>query len=97
MVTRFTTKGIVALVFSCISGILGVSVIAWYGFADVPEGSFGPVLGPGSGTAGESGVLESKGAREGDADGEAGSGSDNNGPPPAPSLPPSAGQNELRL
>ncbi len=30
---RFTTKGIVALVFSCISGILGVAVVAWYGFA----------------------------------------------------------------
>ncbi|KAK0626772.1 multicopper like protein, partial [Immersiella caudata] len=29
----FTTKGIVALVFSCIIGIVGVAVVAWYGFA----------------------------------------------------------------
>ena len=36
---RFTTRGIVALVFSCVSGILGVAVIAWYGFAE-------PVLTP---------------------------------------------------
>jgi iron transport multicopper oxidase len=27
----FTARGIVALVFSCISGILGVAVIIWYG------------------------------------------------------------------
>ena len=31
---RFTTRGIVALVFSCLAGILGVAVVAWYGFAD---------------------------------------------------------------
>ncbi|KAK0705353.1 Cupredoxin [Lasiosphaeris hirsuta] len=30
----FTARGIVALVFSCISGILGVAIVAWYGFAD---------------------------------------------------------------
>ncbi|KAF7520062.1 hypothetical protein G7054_g12891 [Neopestalotiopsis clavispora] len=29
----FTAKGIVALVFSCISGFLGVATIAWYGMA----------------------------------------------------------------
>jgi iron transport multicopper oxidase len=35
---RFTARGIVALVFSCIVGILGVAVVAWYGFAaDVGE------------------------------------------------------------
>lgn len=33
----FTTRGIVALVFSCLSGIIGVVVVAWYGFADVRE------------------------------------------------------------
>lgn len=27
------------MVFSCISGILGVAVIAWYGFAETPEES----------------------------------------------------------
>ncbi|KAJ2893586.1 iron transport multicopper oxidase fet3 [Zalerion maritima] len=30
----FTTRGIIALVFSCVAGILGVCVVAWYGFAD---------------------------------------------------------------
>jgi len=29
----FTTKGIVALVFSCLSGIMGVAVLVWYGLA----------------------------------------------------------------
>ncbi|KAK2607355.1 hypothetical protein N8I77_006034 [Diaporthe amygdali] len=32
----FTARGIVALVFSCISGILGVAVVAWYGLSDDP-------------------------------------------------------------
>lgn len=30
----FTTKGIIAFVFSCITGILGVCVVAWYGMSD---------------------------------------------------------------
>lgn len=29
----FTTRGIVALVFSCVTGILGVCVVAWYGMS----------------------------------------------------------------
>lgn len=33
----FTARGIVALVFSCISGVLGCVVIAIYGMADVPN------------------------------------------------------------
>ncbi|KAK4453704.1 Cupredoxin [Podospora aff. communis PSN243] len=33
----FTTRGIFALVFSCISGVLGVAVVAWYGFAYVGD------------------------------------------------------------
>lgn len=33
----FTPRGIVALVFSCICGILGVIVVAWYGYVDVPD------------------------------------------------------------
>ncbi|KAK0652067.1 multicopper like protein [Cercophora newfieldiana] len=41
--TGFTTRGIVALVFSCISGILGVAVVAWYGFADVGDDKSSPV------------------------------------------------------
>ncbi|KAL1877539.1 hypothetical protein VTK73DRAFT_8597 [Phialemonium thermophilum] len=32
----FTARGIVALVFSCIAGILGVAVIAWYGMSEDP-------------------------------------------------------------
>ncbi|KAF9870500.1 multicopper oxidase [Colletotrichum karsti] len=34
----FTARGIVALVFSCITGILGVLVVAWYGLAKTPNG-----------------------------------------------------------
>ncbi|KAJ9133544.1 Multicopper oxidase [Pleurostoma richardsiae] len=33
----FTARGIVALVFSCICGILGVAVVAWYGMAAQPD------------------------------------------------------------
>ncbi|OAA35671.1 Cupredoxin [Metarhizium rileyi] len=33
----FTTRGIVALVFSCIAGILGVCVLAWYGLSQPVE------------------------------------------------------------
>lgn len=33
----FTTKGIVALVFSCISGVLGCAAIGIYGMADIPN------------------------------------------------------------
>ncbi|KAJ0125050.1 multicopper like protein [Diaporthe amygdali] len=45
----FTARGIVALVFSCISGILGVAVVAWYGLSDDPAAAK---------TAGTSGVLQ---------------------------------------
>lgn len=34
--TGFTPRGIVAIVFSCVSGIVGVAVIAWYGLATDP-------------------------------------------------------------
>lgn len=34
---RFTPRGIVALVFSCLAGILGIAVVAWYGFAQPVE------------------------------------------------------------
>ncbi|KND94156.1 Iron transport multicopper oxidase FET3 [Tolypocladium ophioglossoides CBS 100239] len=33
----FTARGIVALVFSCVAGILGVCVVAWYGLAKPVE------------------------------------------------------------
>lgn len=33
----FTPRGIVALVFSCITGILGVIVVAWYGLSTPME------------------------------------------------------------
>ncbi|KAK4167342.1 putative multicopper like protein [Cladorrhinum sp. PSN259] len=42
----FTKPGIVAFVFSCISGILGVATVAWYGFADGGEKN-GPEGGSG--------------------------------------------------
>ncbi|ETN46362.1 uncharacterized protein HMPREF1541_00546 [Cyphellophora europaea CBS 101466] len=31
----FTARGIVALVFSCIAGVLGCCVVAWYGFGEM--------------------------------------------------------------
>ncbi|KAK1596029.1 multicopper oxidase [Colletotrichum navitas] len=34
----FTARGIVALVFSCITGILGVLVVGWYGLAKTEDG-----------------------------------------------------------
>ncbi|KAI8720510.1 hypothetical protein NCS52_00496300 [Fusarium sp. LHS14.1] len=43
----FTPRGIVALVFSCICGILGVAVVAWYGFAKVPQDDTPGTLGAG--------------------------------------------------
>ncbi|GAB0139089.1 Iron transport multicopper oxidase fetC [Epichloe bromicola] len=33
----FTTRGIVALVFSCVTGILGICVVAWYGMSQPLE------------------------------------------------------------
>jgi len=35
----FTARGIVALTFSCLSALLGLAVIAWYGMADMGEAS----------------------------------------------------------
>ncbi|KAK2041654.1 multicopper oxidase [Colletotrichum somersetense] len=34
----FTARGIVALVFSCVTGILGVLVVGWYGLAKTEDG-----------------------------------------------------------
>lgn len=59
---RFTARGIVALIFSCVSGILGVAVVAWYGVA-------GQVGEEGRGEKGAGGgvqVLEAKGAPGGE-------------------------------
>lgn len=36
-VDSFTARGIVALVFSCVAGILGTAVVAWYGMAQPAE------------------------------------------------------------
>lgn len=46
---RFTTRGIVAFVFSCITGILGVLVVAWYGMSQpvksgAAKGPFGEAI-----------------------------------------------------
>ncbi|KAI9884850.1 MAG: hypothetical protein M1823_003377 [Watsoniomyces obsoletus] len=35
----FTTRGIVALVFSILSAFIGIGVIAWYGFLDLSSGA----------------------------------------------------------
>lgn len=45
----FTSRGIVALVFSCISGVLGVAVVAWYGLSGDPAAM---AAGKGAGAAG---------------------------------------------
>ncbi|KAK1985209.1 multicopper oxidase [Colletotrichum cereale] len=37
----FTARGIVALVFSCVTGILGVLVVGWYGLAKTENGPSG--------------------------------------------------------
>lgn len=51
----FTARGIVALVFSCVSGILGTAVVAWYGLVGEGEGA---AAGSGVGAAGAGeGVL----------------------------------------
>ncbi|KAF4470013.1 Iron transport multicopper oxidase FET3 [Fusarium albosuccineum] len=43
----FTPRGIVALVFSCICGILGVAVVAWYGFSAPPDSTSAGALSSG--------------------------------------------------
>lgn len=40
MLVRFTARGIVALVFSCISAFLGIAAIAWYGMAPIGIAEF---------------------------------------------------------
>ena len=35
----FTTKGIVALVFSCVSAFLGMAFISYYGVSDIQKGN----------------------------------------------------------
>lgn len=35
--TGFTARGIVALVFSCIAGFLGLAAITWYGMGELNE------------------------------------------------------------
>lgn len=36
-VCSFEPRGIVALVFSCVAGILGVGIVAWYGITQPDE------------------------------------------------------------
>lgn len=35
--TGFTKKGIIAMTFSCLAGVLGITMIAIYGFSEIPE------------------------------------------------------------
>lgn len=37
-ITRFTPRGIIAFVLSCLSGVLGISAVAWYGLAELNKG-----------------------------------------------------------
>lgn len=53
MCVRFTARGIVAFVFSWVTGILGVLVIGWYGINPVegserPQGTFAEAVNEGS-------------------------------------------------
>lgn len=38
--TRFTARGVVALVFSCISAFLGMGAIVWYGAKPLSSSEF---------------------------------------------------------
>lgn len=40
----FTAKGIVALVFSCVSAFLGMAVIGWYGVGEIAQQKKEPVV-----------------------------------------------------
>ncbi|KAK7221715.1 hypothetical protein V2G26_009718 [Clonostachys chloroleuca] len=42
----FQPRGIVALVFSCVAGIVGTLVVAWYGLAPIPETETGAAGSP---------------------------------------------------
>ncbi|KAK2002455.1 multicopper oxidase [Colletotrichum falcatum] len=71
----FTARGIVALVFSCVTGILGVLVVGWYGLAKTEDG----YAGPASETAAAVSQSTSHGQKEeplmvGDVSGGAGAG-----------------------
>lgn len=52
--SSFTARGIVALVFSCITGILGVAVVVWYGLAGDVSAT------PGESYASSHGMIEPK-------------------------------------
>lgn len=57
----FTAKGIVALVFSCISAVLGMAAIAWYGMAPLTSGEKGQqqtgIVAPPQGRSAQVGVM----------------------------------------
>ncbi|CCC13667.1 unnamed protein product [Sordaria macrospora k-hell] len=48
--SRFTRGGVVALAISCLTGVLGVAVVGWYGFSE-------PVTNPKAEAAAEEGFL----------------------------------------
>lgn len=48
----FTARGIVALVFSCLAGVLGVAVVAWYGLVGDPGTGEEAAAAVGNGAAG---------------------------------------------
>ena len=64
---RFTTRGKVALAFSCLSGILGVIVVAWYGLAPEPAAAH-PEGGDGQGLTTEATVVAKHGSEDGSVD-----------------------------
>ncbi|KAM5351926.1 hypothetical protein ACJ41O_004649 [Fusarium nematophilum] len=62
----FTPRGIVALVFSCLCGILGIAVVAWYGFAAPPDSASAGAISSGIVDGSDSG--ESHPAQKGPAE-----------------------------
>lgn len=51
----FTARGIVALVFSCISAVLGLAFVAFYGLTGIPEPEMAQVQEGEQGNAGSEG------------------------------------------
>lgn len=54
----FTPKGIVALVFSCVSALVGVAVIVWYGVGEIGKKEEGILEGKIEDVARRVGVVE---------------------------------------
>lgn len=54
----FTARGIVALVFSCVAGVLGVAVVAWYGMVADPNAGEDGAAGGAAAASNGGGVFQ---------------------------------------